>query len=824
MKMKSIHLMLSRLRVAGLLTLALAGSAMAAEEELTGTSGDRCISGVYPHLTAYAMSLKSGAFTQPGLGETGIGAVIPWAGKLWMITYAGHKPTGSPHKLYSIDDRMNMTIHPESVGGTPAARMIHDESQQLIIGPYFIDKTGKVRVISPKVMPGRLTAIARHLTDPANKVYVYGMEGEVYEVEVHTLAVTRLFDNPVPGWHGKGAYSAQGLLVVANNGETGFEGKDDKPEQWKVNRAEFDPRKSPEEIGSLATFDGTTWKVIERKQYTDVTGPQGVHPTAAGKDLPLWTIGWDRRSLRLQVLDGGKFHLYLLPKAVLNNDPSHGWYTEWPRIREIGDGKAMMDMHGMFWDFPLDFRPGHTGGLAPIGRHLRYIPDFCAWNGKLVLAADESTIFDNPLCGQPQSNLWIGSPSQIRNWGEASATGAIWVQDPVAAGTVSAPFLIKGFKKRIAHFVSDQPTAFTLEIDRDGSGRWEPYATVDVPTGYVTHLFPAYLDAQWVRVTNRNACTATVAFSFSDTRSHDPAGPGATAFAAFAEVGSADVPRTHWLSPDKDTRDLLVATVESGKVVAQHRLGSESLAFAPATLPDPLLKILPPAEVFTVDAASVMVTSGRRILRLPKGDAAYDKPFVDGWPRAIREVESERKIANIHGTFYEVPQSSNSAPPSFYRMKPISSHHKQIMDYCSWHGLLLLSGVKEGTPAANNIFRSEDGKQILWAGCIDDLWQLGKPVGHGGPWKDTAVKAFKDSDPYLMNGYDRKDLTLSADKDCNIKVLVDFDLQSGFHVYKTFPVKAGAPTTFTFPDGFAAHWVRFVSDKDVTATAWLEYR
>ena len=261
-KMKSIPLMFSRLRMAGFLTLALAGSAMAAEEELTRTSGDRCISGVYPHLTAYSMSLKSGAFTNPGLGECGIGAVIPWAGKLWMMTYAAHKPGGSSHKLYSIDEQMNMTIHPESVGGTPAARMIHDESQQLVIGPYFIDKTGKVRVISPKVMPGRLTAIARHLTDPANKVYVYGMEGEVYEVEVHTLAVTRLFDNPVPGWHSKGAYSAQGLLVVANNGETGFEGKDDKPEQWKVDQAAFVPRKSPEERGSLATFDGTTWKVI----------------------------------------------------------------------------------------------------------------------------------------------------------------------------------------------------------------------------------------------------------------------------------------------------------------------------------------------------------------------------------------------------------------------------------------------------------------------------------------------------------------------------------------------------------------------------------
>jgi hypothetical protein len=45
-KTKSIPLMLSRLRMAGFLTLALASSAMAAEEELSGTSGDRCISGV----------------------------------------------------------------------------------------------------------------------------------------------------------------------------------------------------------------------------------------------------------------------------------------------------------------------------------------------------------------------------------------------------------------------------------------------------------------------------------------------------------------------------------------------------------------------------------------------------------------------------------------------------------------------------------------------------------------------------------------------------------------------------------------------------------
>ena len=45
-------------------------------------------------------------------------------------------------------------IRPESAGGTPANRMIHRESQQLNIGPHFIDRDREVRVIFRKVMPG----------------------------------------------------------------------------------------------------------------------------------------------------------------------------------------------------------------------------------------------------------------------------------------------------------------------------------------------------------------------------------------------------------------------------------------------------------------------------------------------------------------------------------------------------------------------------------------------------------------------------------------------------------------------------------------------
>jgi hypothetical protein len=84
-------------------------------------------------------------------------------------------------------------------------RMSRRESNQLIIGSYFIDAEGQVRVVPMSSMSGRLTVVARHLTDPANMVYALDMEGALYELNVHSLSleVTRLFAKPVPGWHGQ---------------------------------------------------------------------------------------------------------------------------------------------------------------------------------------------------------------------------------------------------------------------------------------------------------------------------------------------------------------------------------------------------------------------------------------------------------------------------------------------------------------------------------------------------------------------------------------------------------------------------------------------
>ena len=128
---------------------------------------------------------------------------------------------------------MTMTIHAESVGGTPAARMIHEESQQLFIGHYVIDNQGRFESL----------ALQRclHASPPSppskskNFVYLYDMENMFYEVNVHSLEFKKLFHDPIPGYHGKGGFTSQGKVVVSNNGETSF-GHLDKPDLWGSQR------------------------------------------------------------------------------------------------------------------------------------------------------------------------------------------------------------------------------------------------------------------------------------------------------------------------------------------------------------------------------------------------------------------------------------------------------------------------------------------------------------------------------------------------------------------------------------------------------------
>ena len=443
------------------------------------------VSGVYPHLAMFNDE-----------GECGTGAVVPWAGDLWVITYGPHCPVGSSDKLYRIHPDLTRETYPCSVGGTPANRLIHRETSQLLIGPYVIDAKGNVRVVPPAKMPGRLTGAARHLTDPANKVYVATMETGLYELDMRTLEVNTLIRENgkndakiaaylkskwapwprgwgtaprtcVPGYHAKGLASGFGRVFVSNNGE----------DSEAARRNPFVPS------GVLAWWNapGRDWAQIRRCQFTEVTTPDGICGNEHPQSNPVWAMGWDAKSVILGVTTNGtEWVYYRLPKASHAYDGAHGWNTEWPRIRDVGfgDGTILATMHGTFWKFPKTFSPANPDGIRPISTYLKVIGDFCRWGDRIVFGCDDQakSAFlgsrrlkkDAPRCTRSQSNLWFVKPEDLASFGPPSGEGFVWLGEDVKAGDVSDPYLYAGYDTMEFSFTCADGSPVWHELLREG--------------------------------------------------------------------------------------------------------------------------------------------------------------------------------------------------------------------------------------------------------------------------------------------------------------------------------------------------------------------
>jgi hypothetical protein len=814
------------------------------------------LSGIYPGLATFNNE-----------GECGTGAVVPWADRLWVISYGPHLPTGSSDKLYEITPDLRQIIRPESIGGTPANRMIHRESRQLIIGPYFIDEQRNVRVIPYKNMPGRHTGNARHLTDPANKVYFATMEEGLYEVDVKTLEVRGFIrdgnfkkpfsgkkhpatlDSQLPGYHGKGFYCGQGRLVYANNGE-------------RDKRIATDPTIPS---GALAEWRGEgDWQMVRRNQFTEVTGPGGILGNEKPDTDPIWSVGWDHRSLILMLLDRdadipvraassqasgadknvratSRWHAYRLPKASHCYDGSHGWNTEWPRIRDIGPDGApdlMMTMHGTFWRFPKTFTAKNSAGIAPRSTYLKVVGDFCRWRDRIVLGCDDTakSEFINKRKlkgniagpGQSQSNLRFMKPEELEQLGPPLGRGAVWLDDDVKAGVPSEPFLFSGYDRRALHLANgaDKPVRVTLEMDAKGNDTWKKLRDISVAArGSVWTAFKPAETGAWVRLKTDRDCAKLTAFfhySNSDRRGTEQA----TMFAGLAKPGDKTICGGLLYARGGNIRTLRFAAQNAAGDIGSYILDADLKLRRDD---DPkgmewMKKNVPiPQNVITVDAASVLIEEKGKRWRLPKGDAAFDQPGALGDERIDREVCTERDLLNVHGTFYELPAENAGG---FAKVRPVATHNRRIKDYASYRGLLVMSGVAADAPRDNpHILRSEDGQCALWAGTVDDLWQFGKPRGVGGPWKNTAVKANEPSDPYLMTGYDKKSLTLSHDaaEKVTMRVEVDISGTGQWVTYRAFDVPAGKEVKHTFPAEFAAYWVRLIASRDAKATALFTY-
>lgn len=793
-------------------------------------------SGVYPHLAFYNDE-----------SECGTGAVVPWAGRLWAITYGPHLPFGSSDKLYEITPDLQQVIRNESIGGTPANRMIHEETNQLFIGPYAIDSNGKVRVIPYEMMPGRLTGNARHLHLPSERIYFATMEEGFYDVDVNTLEVKMLYqdgnitekkdeetaENPpnslLPGDHGKAFYSGQGVVVYCNNGETG-----------PAALSKFDT-----ESGSLCEWDGINWKMIRRNQFVEVTGPGGIYGNRNPALDPIWAAGWDHKSVLLGVRDKGKWNFFRLPKASHAYDGAHGWNTEWPRIRDIGspgNPDYLMTMHGMFWRFPGTFCSSDNRGIRPRSAYLKVIGDFTRWNDNLIFGCDDSANkeflnkrkekgdIEGP--GQSNSNLWFTPVSKPDSLGPNTSEGAVWIDEKVKAGQASEPFLFAGWPERICWILNDSENSveYVFEVDKPGNGTWEKLINVILQPGESQYIdFESNSPGEWIRIKVDKETTASAHFFFTGNDVRPASSHGIFTGLSHITENESTGGLLYGLGENRRVLGILAGTFtgDQFKETGYYELDGEMNLVRKddkKTADFIRTRFTIPRQIITIDESSVLIIDdfGRR-WRLPVADKAFVNLTMSSSLRLCREVATERDLFNCAGSFYELP--ANNAD-GFAKIRPVASHKFRIHDYASYRGMLIMTGINPGLAKGNeHVIISDDGKAALWAGVIDDLWRTGKPVGEGGPWKEADVSAGIPSDPYLIGFFDEKTLRISH----NSKVPVTFTIEAEptghgpWMKYKVVVVNPAETFTFRFPANFQARWIRFVADKACKATTWLKY-
>ena len=634
-----------------------------AEQQATAKNSVRTdlqISGVYPHLTM-----------RNNENECGTGAIVPWGGDLWAVTYAPHAPNGSSDKLYQITPELKQIVRDESIGGTPANRMIHRETNQLLIGPHVIDADKNIRTIPSAKLFGRLTGNARHLVDPVNKVYYATMEEGLYEVDLNSLDAECLITDghgeapkadiksELPGYHGKGLYSGQGRLLYSNNGEHGKAAKEDPT--------------TPS--GALAQWFGEgDWQLVRRNQFTEITGPGGIYGNA-NVDDPVWAMGWDAKSLILAVLEDKQWHYYRLPKASHSYDGAHGWNTEWPRIRDIGEEDLLATMHGTFWRFPKTFSRNNSAGITPRSNYLKVIGDFCQWNGKVVLGCDDSARAEflntrefkakHGAPKQSNSNLWFVEPETLDKLGPSIGRGNVWLNEDISAGATSDPFLFNGYDYQQLHLghKSTDAVEFVLEVDRNGDNTWETLAKISVgPNQPISKVFSSNERAAWIRVkplSDSPGTTANFQFRNRDLRSAD----NDSLFAGIATPTNNASSFGLMRSLSYDRLGLVASANQDGTNASFYEL-KQNMELVPVDDPtaanELVAAVAQPTSAVTVDKASVIIEEDGKRYRLPK-NAMYEdssetaiknsgqgKKTLRGYLKESLAINSQCRSNSIH--------------------------------------------------------------------------------------------------------------------------------------------------------------------------------
>jgi hypothetical protein len=188
--------------------------------------------------------------------------------------------------------------------------------------------------------------------------------------------------------------------------------------------------------------------------------------------------------------------------------------------REVCTERDLFQAHGSFYELPAE----NAGGFAkmrPVTTHNRRITDYCSYRGLLVLAG----VATDAPSGNPhvirsddgKCALWVGTVDDLWSLGKATGRGGPWKDTTVTANQPSDPYLFRGYDRKVVTFSHDaaKPVQFSIEVDINGDGDWNPYQKITVQPGESKEYpFPSAFSAYWVRVSAASACRASTEFVY----------------------------------------------------------------------------------------------------------------------------------------------------------------------------------------------------------------------------------------------------------------------------------------------------------------------
>lgn len=425
--------------------------------------------------------------------ETGIGAAIPWANRLWFVTYPDENLNGIGCGLWSMDESLVPRFEVET-NVTSAARCVL--SDKLFIGTSVIDSAGNITAQTGWQSTERPAAFAK--LPGSAYLWALAMSGNIWKIDPATQVATLAKDNAglsiVGQPHGKGLWGhpTGRYLFAALNGHAGN--------------------------GRLAVFDTQTltWATtIDTNSWVEVAG-------SYDGNSHFWATGHDFKSGLFWMFDPvtysatpKKFRIPLPSRQQLQS-----WQQEWMRIRAVETERYLMDFHGGFFQLSIALSGDNTVAngfplLEPVCRHIRTIPDFTFWNGYLVLTGNQNSPQSGnkyTTAGQPNSGLLLTTSDDLWSWGKPGGTGHWWIEESVSANTLSEPMLMNGYDKKCLHLANGAGSDVQVEVYVYNNHTPYLYDTITVAAGkFEPVVFPDGFAADWVAVKPLSTCTSFTA-------------------------------------------------------------------------------------------------------------------------------------------------------------------------------------------------------------------------------------------------------------------------------------------------------------------------